>query len=261
MTNTMRPPGSRSVRNAAQLLSAISSRDLRLRYQGSIMGWAWSLVSPLALGLTLSFALGKVLGTGITAVFLLSGLFPWFWFQGAVMGSTTAFVGNGGLLKKVRFPRAVLPLSIVMGATLQFLLALPVLFAFLLFSGTSPSWIWLIGLPLLFVLQLALTSAIALFVASITVFFRDLQHITEVLLNLLFYATPIIFEADKIPAGYRWLIWVNPLAPIFEGWHAVLLNGELPGRTLLASIAITVFALGLGWFTFRRLEDYFADIV
>jgi lipopolysaccharide transport system permease protein len=261
MTNTMRPPGSRSLRNAVQLLSAITSRDLRLRYQGSVVGWAWSLVSPLALGLTLSFALGKVLGTGITAVFLLSGLFPWFWFQGAVMGSTTTFVGNGGLLKKVRFPRAVLPLSIVMGATLQFLLAFPVLFAFLLFSGHGPGWIWLAGIPMLFALQLALTAGVSLFLASITVFFRDLQHITEVLLNLLFYATPIIFEADKIPSGYRWLIWFNPLAPIFEGWHAVLLNNELPGRDTLASVAITFVALALGWFTFRRLEDYFADIV
>ena len=261
MTNTMRPPGSRSLRNAVQLLSAITRRDLRLRYQGSVVGWAWSLVSPLALGLTLSFALGKVLGTGITASFLLSGLFPWFWFQGAVMGSTTTFVGNGGLLKKVRFPRAVLPLSIVMGATLQFVLAFPVLFAFLVFSGHEPTWNWIPGIPLIFVLQLALTSGIALFLASITVFFRDLQHITEVLLNLLFYATPIIFEAEKIPAGYRWLIWVNPLAPIFEGWHAVLLNGQLPGRDLLASIGITVVALVVGWFTFRRTEDYFADIV
>ena len=257
----MRAPGSRSLRNGVQLLSALTSRDLRLRYQGSVFGWAWTLVRPLALGMILTFALGKVLGTGVTAVFLLTGLFPWFWFQGAVQGSTTTFVGNGGLLKKVRFPRAVLPLSVVMGNTLQFVFALPVLAGFLIASGHDPAWAWLPGIPLLFVLQLALTAGLALFVASITVFFRDLEHIAEVLLNLLFYATPIIYAADRIPSGYRWITWVNPLAPIIEGWHSVLLRGEWPGPELAAAAALTSVAVILGWFTFRRLEDAFADAV
>jgi lipopolysaccharide transport system permease protein len=260
-TPAMRAPGSRSLRNGVQLLSALTSRDLRLRYQGSIFGWAWSLVRPLALGLILWFALGKVLGTGITAVFLLSGLFPWFWFQGAVQGATTTFVGNGGLLKKVRFPRAVLPLSIVTGNTLQFLFAAPVLAGFLIVSGYYPAWSWLVCVPLLFVIQLLLIAGLALFVASITVFFRDLEHISDVLLNLVFYATPIIYPASRIPHSYRWITWLNPLAPIMEGWHSVLLDGEWPGADLLAAIGWTTAAAALGWFTFRRLEDAFADIV
>lgn len=257
----LRAPGTRSLRNGVQLLSALTSRDLKLRYQGSFFGWAWSLARPLSLGIILTFALGKVLGTGVTAVFLLIGLFPWFWFQGAVQGSTTTFVGNGGLLKKVRFPRAVLPLSVVMGNTLQFLFALPVMAGFLIWSGHDPTWVWLPGIPLLFVLQLALTAGLALFVASVTVFFRDLEHITEVLLNLLFYATPIIYAADRIPSSYRWIVWVNPLAPIIEGWHSVLLDGEWPGADLWVAIALTAVAVAIGWFTFRRLEDAFADIV
>ena len=202
----MRAPGTRSLRNAVQLLSALTFRDLRLRYQGSVFGWAWSLLRPLALALILSFALQKVLGTGISGVFLLTGLFPWFWFQGSVQGSTTTFVGNGGLLKKVRFPRAVLPMSIVSGNMLQFLFALPVLAVFLIIFGHDPSWSWLGAIPLLFVLQLILTAGISLFLASVTVFVRDLEHITEVLLNLLFYATPIIYSADLVPSGYRWVI-------------------------------------------------------
>ncbi len=261
-TTAMRAPGSRSLRNGVQLLSALTSRDLRLRYQGSVFGWAWTLVRPLALGLILWFALGKVLGTGITAVFLLSGLFPWFWFQGAVQGATTTFVGNGGLLKKVRFPRAVLPLSIVTGNTLQFLFAAPVLAGFLIASGYHPHWTWLVGVPLLFVVQLLLTAGLALFVASVTVFFRDLEHISDVFLNLLFYATPIIYPASQIPSGYRWMNWLNPLAGIMEGWHAVLLQGTWPGSEFfVASIGWTALACALGWFTFRQLEDAFADIV
>lgn len=254
-------PAGRSARNALELLTALTGRELRLRYQGSVFGWAWSLVRPLAWGLILTFALGRVLGTGITAIFLLSGLFPWFWFQSAVQMSSTTFVGNGGLLKRVRFPRVVLPLSVVLGNTLQFLLALPVLGGFLIASGHDPAWAWLAWLPLLFVIQLALATGLALFVASVTVFFRDLEHIVDVLLNLLFYATPIIYSVDRVPDRYEWVTKVNPLAPLAEGWRHVLMEGSRPGGDLAISAGLAAVAVALGWFTFRALEDSFADVV
>ena len=253
-----RAPVSRSLRNSAELVGALTSRELRLRYQGSLLGWAWSLIRPLSLGLVLSFALGKVLGTGITAEFLLAGLFPWFWFQGSVQAASGTFVGNGGLLKKVRFPRAVLPLSVVLGNTLQFLLALPVLLGFLLFNDHEPNAKWL-ALPLVFGLQLLLTVGLAFFVASVTVFFRDLEHIVEVILNLAFYATPIIYSADRVPDNYTWVLRINPLAPLAEGWRDILLDGKWPSGDLFYSVGLTAVALFAGWFTFRRLEDSFAD--
>lgn len=256
----LRAPGSRSLRSSLELLGALTSRELRLRYQGSIFGWAWSLVRPLALGLILSFALGKVLGTGITAEFLLAGLFPWFWFQSSVQAASGTFIGNAGLLKKVRFPRAVLPLSVVLGNTLQFLCALPVLWGFLFFSGYSPTVAW-VALPLIFILQLLLTVGVAFFVASVTVFFRDLEHIVEVLLNLVFYATPIIYAAGRVPDNYRWVIRSNPLAPLAEGWRDVLLDGDWPTTDLWYSVGITAVVLVAGWFTFRKLEDGFADVI
>jgi len=113
-----------------------------------------------------------------------------------------------------------------------------------------------------FVLQLGLTAGLGLFVASVTVYFRDLEHITEVLLTLLFYATPIIYSVDRVPEGYRWLTYANPLAPIMEGWRSILLDGALPAWSHLgASAALTAAALGAGWVTFRRLEDGFADAI
>ncbi|MEO8541047.1 MAG: ABC transporter permease [bacterium] len=255
-----RAPGARGFRKSSELLAALTSRELRLRYQGSLFGWAWSLVRPLALGLILSFALGKVLGTGITAEFLLAGLFPWFWFQSSVQAATGTFVGNGGLLKKVKFPRQVLPLSVVLGNTLQFLFALPVLGGFLLWHGHEPTRAWL-ALPLIFAMQFLLITGLAFFVASVTVFFRDLEHIVEVLLNLVFYATPIIYAADKVPDNYRWVIRLNPLAPLADGWRRILLDGEWPGSDLWFSGALTAVVLLVGWFTFRRLEDAFADVI
>lgn len=259
----VQPPRGRSRRNSLELLAALTSRDLRLRYQGSVFGWLWTLARPLALGGILSFALGTVLAAGISdyPVFLLCGLFPWFWFQGGVQTASTSFVGNGGLLKKVLFPRAVLPLSVVLAHTLQFLLAFPVLFVFLLAYGYRPDPVWLAGIPLLFGVQLVLIAGIGLFVASVTVVLRDLEHITEVLLGLLFYATPILYNVDRIPESYRWIVWINPLAPIAEGWRRVLLDGELPDAHFLAAAGLSLLALGLGWTAFRALEDRFADLV
>ena len=245
-------------RSTAELVAALTGRDLQLRYQGSVFGWAWSLVRPLALGLILSFALGKVLGTGITAEFLLAGLFPWFWFQSSVQAGAGTFVGNGGLLKKVRFPRAVLPVSVVLGNTLQFLFSLPVLVGLLLVNGHGPSTAW-VALPIVFALQLLLTVGLAFFVGSVTVFFRDLEHIVDVLLNLVFYATPIIYAADRVPDSYHWVTIVNPLAPIAESWRGILLDGDWPNSDLAYSAGLTVAALVIGWLTFRRLEDSFAD--
>lgn len=259
-TLALRRPGERSLRSSLELVAALTSRDVRLRYQGSVFGWAWSLARPLALGLILSFALGKVLGTGITAAFLLAGLFPWFWFQGSIQAATTTFVGNAGLLKKVHFPRAVLPASAVLANTMQFVLSLPVMAGFLIASGHEPALEWL-ALPLVFALQLALILGASLFVASVTVFFRDLEHITDVLMSLLFYATPIIYAADRVPDNYEWVIHLNPLAPLAEGWRAILLDGELPGAGLGISAGLTVVMLAVGWFTFRRLEDAFADAI
>jgi ABC-type polysaccharide/polyol phosphate export permease len=247
-------------RTSLELVGALTSREMRLRYQGSIFGWAWSLAKPLALGLVLSFALGKVLKTGITAEFLLAGLFPWFWFQSSVSAASGSFIGNAGLLKKVRFPRAVLPLSAVLGNALQFLLSLPVLFVFLVAGGHEPAVEWL-ALPVVFALQFVLIAGLALFVASVTVYFRDLEHIIEVLLSLLFYATPIIYAADAVPDGYTWVTQVNPLAPLAEGWRDILLNGAWPSADLWYSVGLTAVVVTLGWFAFRRLEDGFADVL
>lgn len=253
----------RSWRNTLELLAALTSRDLRLRYQGSVFGWLWTLARPLALGAILSFALGTVLAADISnyPVFLLCGLFPWFWFQGGVQAASTSFVGNGGLLKKVRFPRAILPLSVIFAHTLQFLLSLPILFLFLLVYGYQPEPVWVLGVPLLFAVQLALIAGLGLFVASVTVILRDIEHITEVLLGLLFYATPILYNVDRIPDGYRWIVWLNPLAPIAEGWRRVLLQGELPGEQFIVATALAILAAAIGWLTFRALEERFADLV
>jgi ABC-type polysaccharide/polyol phosphate export permease len=98
-------------------------------------------------------------------------------------------------------------------------------------------------------------------VASLTVFFRDLEHITDVVMSMLFYATPIIYAADRVPERYDWVTKVNPLAPLAESWRTILLDGDWPAADLVSSAGLTVILLVAGWFTFRKLEDAFADAI
>jgi len=259
----MRPPGSRRLLNSWQLLRALTTRDLRLRYQESVFGWAWSMLNPLSYGLVLYFAFGVILKAGFAdyPLFLMAGVFPWFWFQGAVQQSTTVFVGNAGLLKKVRFPRLILPLSIVFGNTLQFLLTVPVLVVFLVASHKGAHWSWLVTLPMLFTIQIALMIGLCALLSSLTVFFRDLQHISEVILNLLFYATPILYDIERIPAKYRWVATINPYAALAEGWRGAIMSGHWPGEQIIPCLLWAGGFLVVGLWVFHRLEDSFADAV
>ncbi|HEY8491940.1 MAG TPA: ABC transporter permease, partial [Dehalococcoidia bacterium] len=219
------------------LLVLLTRRELKLRYQDTVLGFAWSVVKPLLLGLVLYFALGEVLKIRIESyehyhLFLLAALFPWTWFQTSVLLAAPTFANNANLLKKVRFPRFVLPWATVANNMVHFLLSLPILAGLMLLAGKTPGAAWLVGVPLLALLQLILVLGVALAVSSLDVFFRDLEHLVEVFLGLLFYATPILYSLDLVPERFRPLVLLNPLGPLMEAWRELLLLNRLPGLDL-----------------------------
>ncbi len=247
--------------SAWDLLFALTMRDLRVRYQGTVLSYVWWIARPLALGAVLYFALGQVLRLGIPnySVFLLSALFPWFWFASTLQQATGSFVNNSGLLRKVVFPRLILPLSAVLYNTVQFLLTLPVLALFVLISGIEPHITWALGIPILMLLQIALLVGLATLLSSLNVFFRDLEPLVEVSMTIGFYASPIIYSMDLVPDRFRPILMLNPIAPLLEAWRQLFIEGELPGADLWPAVALTVIALVLGMGIFRSLERHFAD--
>jgi lipopolysaccharide transport system permease protein len=250
---------------AWDLLLAITARDLRVTYQATFLSYLWWIARPLATGFVMYFALGRVLGVGARlgipnfAVFLLSALFPWFWFSGSVQQSAGAFVANGGLLKKVQFPRLILPLSAVFHNAMQFLFSLPVLAFFVVIAGVDPDVAWVVGIPILFALQLLLLVGLGALLASITVFLRDLQPFLGVVLLLMFYGSPIIYPFERVPERFKPFVLLNPAAPLLEGWRKLFLEGSVPGTDLWPTIVATAVLLVLGLGVFRVLEKYFAD--
>ncbi len=244
-----------------ELLYLLTLRDLKIRYQDTVLGLAWSLMKPLALGAVLFVALKQFVRIDVEDyhLVLLTALFPWVWFQTAVLLATPAFAANGALLKKVPFPRVVLPFSTVLNAGVHFLLTIPVLVILLAASGRYPSVTWLVGIPLLVTVQLALLMGVILLLASIDVFFRDLEHLVEVLLNLLFYITPIFYPLDLVPDRWEAVLLINPLTSLIEAWRNLFMNNDLPGLGLWPALVFTAGAVVLGREVFRRLEPGFAD--
>ncbi len=249
-------------RHAWELLYLLTRRDLKLRYQDTVLGFFWTAAKPLLFGLVVWFALRKVLKVDTEVpyhLFLLSALLPWTLFQTSVMFTTPLFVNNGTLLKKVPFPSYVLPLATIANNMVHFLLSIPVLVVFLLLAGREPGPAWIVGIPLLLGTELALMMGLSLGLSALDVHFRDLEHLVEVLLNLLFYVTPILYPLSEVPKPYGDFLKANPLAPLMEGWRNLMVSNDLPGLDLWPSLVTTALVLVLGAWIFARLRPAFAD--
>lgn len=258
-THTTRPQSEWS--RAWDLLFALTTRELILRYRGTVLGYAWWVARPLALGLLLWFALRKVLAIDMPNyhLFIMTGLFPWFWFASAVSESSGVLVAHTSLVKKMVFPRVILPLSASLGNTAQFVLTLPVLIVFILIGGESARAIWLLGIPFLILLQLGLIVGIGLLLSPLNVFFRDISPLVEVTLNILFYASAVIFPLDRVPSDVRPILLLNPLTGLMGGWRDVLLDGTFPGGDIWSAVGVTMAMLVVGAFVFGKLERHVAD--
>ena len=246
-----------------ELLVLLTARELKLRYQGTILGLLWTLAKPLLLGLVLYFALNKVLGVKVGDapyhLFLLSALFPWGWFQASIQFSAASFSNNAPLLKKVYFPRFVLPLSTVANQLFHFCLSIPILMLLLIASGRYPGPEWLLGIPVLIAIQLLLLAGAVLVVASFNVFLRDLEHLAEVFLNLWFYLTPILYSLERVPKKVQPVMLINPMTSLIEAWRNLFLDNKLPGADIWPALVFTAVALVAGIVVFKTLEERFED--
>lgn len=252
----------RQVRRAWELLYLLTYRELKLRYQDTIFGFLWSLVRPLLQGAVLFVVLSKFIRIDVEdyGLVLLAGLFPWTWFQTSLVTSVGSFASNGALIKKVYFPRFVLPLATVLNNGVQYALSIPVLLLLLVTQGYTPSWTWILGIPYLLAIQALLIMGIVLFIASLDVFFRDLEHLTDVFVGLIwFYLTPVIYPLEIVPDKYHDWVLVNPMASLIEGWRDLFLRNQLPGLELWPALVFAALAAALGSFSFRKLEGGFAD--
>lgn len=245
------------------LFLVLTAKELKVRYKGSWLGYLWSVANPLAFALIYVLAFGVVMRVDIPRypLFLIAGLFPWHWLAHTLSAAPTIFLANAPLVKKVRFPRQMLVAATVLNGGLHLLLSVPVIAACLLWSGLGLSWTWLVGLPLLLGAQFLLVYGAALAVASVNLFFRDLDRLTGLLVTFLFFLTPIAYSIDMVPEPYRGLVPLNPVAPLMLAWQELFLRGVLAWPLVGLSVAYGLAVCGLGSLAYRRLAPRFAEVL
>jgi lipopolysaccharide transport system permease protein len=252
-----------------QLIAALTARDLKARYRGSILGFFWSLANPLLLLAVYTLVFTKFFPRQVVEpypLFLFCGILPWTFFAAAILESTASISSNAGLIKKVMFPAEALPLVVVLSHLVHFLAALPILLAAILgFAALGKFQLsWTIFLaPVLMLLQTLFVAGLAMIVSSASVLFRDLRDIVANLLQIGFFVTPILYLVDHITSrGLRAMLRVNPMTPFVVSYQDVLFFGRLPNVS--DTVLMVVYAgvsLYLGFFVFDRLRDTLAEAI
>jgi len=257
-----------------ELIRNLVVRDLKARYKNSILGVAWSWLNPLMMMVVYTVVFNILAGRSDLPnypVFLLSALLPWNFFATSVSQATNSIVESASLIKKVYFPREVLPLSIVLGNMINFLVALPVFFALTVVMGGRIT-VWVLLLPLVLFIQLMFTAGVCLVTSTVNVFYRDTRIIMDVLLMALFFLTPIFYPITTVPEQYTlwgvtlnprvWLRRLNPMASVIASYHDILYWGAPTGWDFLLRTALTSLAvLVVGYLLFLRYSPRFGEEV
>lgn len=245
------------------LIVVLTQKELKVRYKNSILGYLWSVAHPLAFAVVFYVAFKIIVRIPIEnyALFLVCGLFPWQWFANSVNAAPMIFLGNAPLIKKVNFPKNLIPFTLVFQDMIHFILAIPVIVLFLLFSGKTPSLLWFAGVPILIVSQFLLVYGICLIVASLNLFFRDLERLTVILMTILLYVTPVFYSETMVPERFQGVLKLNPLTPLVVSWRNLLLEGTLRWENLLLAFFYGILFLALGYFVYRKLSWRFAEVL
>jgi lipopolysaccharide transport system permease protein len=251
----------RKIAHFFDLLRVLVDRDMKLLYKRSALGIAWTLINPLLQLAVFSFVFRSVIPINIPkfSSFAFSGLLIWTWSQTALFQATGLITSNKALIRQPNFPTAILPIVTTMTGLIHFLLALPVLIIFLAVDGVEPSSV-LFVLPLLMVIQFVLTVGLAYPLAALNVTFRDTQHTLGVLLQMLFYLTPIFYDLNSVPKEFQPFYQLNPMVPLIEAYRAILLKGTQPDwQALLIVSLIVAVILPIGLAIFRRQSNTFVE--
>ena len=244
-----------------ELLRTSVKKEIRGKYKGAWLGVLWSYLNPILMLIVYSFVFSKIMKIEIEnySMFLFTALIPWTFFTVSISQGSLSTVANGNLMKKVYFPREIIPISSVTANSVNFLISSLIVLVSLIVSGVGLS-AYALFFPLILVIQYILILGITFITSSLTVYARDLEHIISVFLMALFYATPIVYSLDMIPDQYKFIMNLNPMAPIIQGYRDILFYQKLPNFGSLGIVfAISTIILLIGYVLFKRFEKNFVE--
>ena len=248
-----------------ELLYFLTWRDLKVRYKQTVLGAAWAIIQPFFTMVVFSLFFGKLAkipSDGIPyPIFAYAALVPWTFFANGLNNSSNSLVGSANLIKKVYFPRLVVPISSVISGGLDFVLAFIVLLGMMLFYGIFPA-VNIIWLPFLLLLTLITSLGTGLWLSALNVQFRDVRYTVPFLTQFWLFASPIAYPSSLLSEPWRTLYGINPMVGVVEGFRWALLGTETaPGAMIFVSSLVALCLLVSGVFYFKRVEKYFTDVI
>lgn len=247
--------------NYRELLKTNIKKEIRGKYKGSWLGILWTFLNPLLMLAVYAFVFPYILRVEVEnyTIFMIVALIPWNFFTTAVQMGTGCVVANGNILKKVYFPREIIPISVTTSQLINFLITCLIMFVFIIFSGVGFSKHILL-LPLIIFVQYILILAINFILSAVTVYVHDVDHFVSVALTLGFYGTPIVYLSSMLPDKFQWVMQANPMAVLVEAYRSILYYHTMPDMVLFGIWTLLSFVLLIvGYLIFKKCEKSFVE--
>lgn len=245
-----------------EMITSLVKRDIKGRYKGSVLGFFWTFLNPLLQLGVYTLVFSTIMRSGIEDyyLFLFVALIPWMFFSISLSGGASCILSQQEMVKKIYFPREVLPISMVTSQFVNMLLSFIVVFAVLIVSGKGINLLAICYLPIIMIVEYILALGIAFIFSAITVYFRDLEYIVGILTMAWQFLSPVLYSVDQVPEEIRWLLLVNPMTPIITAYRDILYYRKIPELfTLIHAFILGILVLILGGMLFRSLAKHFVE--
>ena len=245
-----------------EMLVSLVRRDLRGRYKGSALGFLWTFINPLLQLGVYTIVFSVILRNGIQDfyLFLFVALIPWIFFSGCLTGGSGCIRAQGDMVKKIYFPREIIPLSFVITQFINMMLSLLVVLAVLILSGKGISPVALLYLPIIMIVEFLIALGVTMLLSGITVYFRDMEYFIGIFAMLWQFLTPIMYGVDMIPEALLPIFYLNPMTPVIVAYRDILYYKQIPQLSTLISAALFGIVISiLGIKLFGKLKKHFAE--
>ncbi len=245
-----------------EMINAFIRRDLRGRYKGSVLGFLWTFINPLLQLCVYSLVFSLILRVQQEKyyLFLFVALIPWIFFSSSVLGGSSCIIAYKDMVKKIYFPREVLPIATVTTNFVNMLFCFIVIFGVIIFSRTPINPLALLCLIPVFLVEYILALGMAFLVSAVTVYFRDMEHILGIVLMAWQYLTPVLYDYEMVPEQFRSIFNLNPMTPVIGAYRDILYYSKVPDlTTLVSALLMGIAVLVIGWIAFVKLKRRFAE--
>lgn len=245
-----------------QMIASLVRKELRGRYKGSVLGFLWTFINPLLQLVVYTMVFSVIMKNGIEKyyMFLFVGLIPWIFFSTSITSGCSSVLQSKDLVKKIYFPREVLPIASVTSGFINMLYCFIVIFVVLFVTGFGVNFYAILFLPAIMLVEYLLSLGFAMIFSALTVYFRDLEYTLGIITMAWTYLTPVMYGVDTVPEELQFVLHLNPMTPVIEAYRDILYYKQVPHmETLLLALAVGVVSCVLGYLIFHKLQKHFVE--